>query len=160
VAFQSLKQAGKIRDYGVSNIDLDDMKEALHLPGGEGIVTNQVLYNLAHRGIQWDLLPWSRVHGMPIMAYSPFHHPEANQRGLLDHPALKPIASRHDATAAQVALAWLLQQEGVVAIPKASNEAHVQENSKAFEIALTTTDLKELDQAFPPPEDKVPLEML
>jgi len=158
MAFQSLKRAGRILDYGVSNFDVDDMKEADALPGGEDIATDQVLYNPEHRGIEWDLLPLCRVRGIPIMAYSPIEHPSKGQRGMLDHPVLLAIAACHGATPAQVALAWLLQRD-VVAIPKASNPEHVRENRAALDLALTKEDLKELDRAFPPPHRKVPLEM-
>jgi diketogulonate reductase-like aldo/keto reductase len=157
-AFQSLKRAGKVLDFGVSNFDVDDMKEASELPGGDGLATDQVLYNLAHRGIEWDLLPWSRERGIPIMAYSPIEHGSGEQRGMLDHPRVKVIAVRHRATPAQVALAWLLQQR-VVAIPKASKPEHVRENRAALDLELTEDDLLELDLAFPPPRRKVPLEM-
>ncbi|MBV6623003.1 MAG: aldo/keto reductase [Rivularia sp. (in: Bacteria)] len=151
-AFESLKQAGKIRDYGVSNFDADDMQRAINLPHGKQIVTNQVLYNLARRGIEWDLLPWSRQHNIPIMAYSPIE-----QKGILKNPQLKSVASRHNATPAQIALAWLLQQQGIIAIPKASNPEHVKENSAALDIQLTLEDLTELDKAFPPPNRKMSL---
>jgi diketogulonate reductase-like aldo/keto reductase len=150
--FQALKQAGKIRDYGVSNFDQDDMEEASGLPGGEEIATNQVLYNLRRRGIEWDLLPWCRDRGIPTMAYSPIE-----QGAMLDHPRLKRVASRHRATPAQVALAWLLRQEGIVAIPKASKAEHVQENRTALDLTLGDQDLEELDRAFPPPRKKIAL---
>ncbi len=153
-AFESLKQTGKIRDYGVSNFDADDMKKAINLPNGKQIATNQVLYNLACRGIEWDLLPWCRQHNIPIMAYSPIE-----QKAILNNSQLKSIASRHNATPAQVGLAWLLQQQGIIAIPKASNPAHVKENSGALNIQLTQEDLTELDKAFPPPNRKMSLAM-
>jgi diketogulonate reductase-like aldo/keto reductase len=158
-AFRSLKGAGKIRDYGVSNFDQGDMEEASALPGGDEIATDQVLYNLKHRGIEWDLLPWCRERGIPVMAYSPIEHSPREQRGLLDHPSVKRVASRHGATPAQVALAWVLRQEGIVAIPKASSAAHVRENCAALDLTLTEEDLTELDQAFPPPHQKIPLEV-
>ena len=156
-AFQSLKRAGRILDYGVSNFNQSDMEEAIALPGGDEIATDQVLYNLKRRGVEWDLLPWCRARGIPIMAYSPIEHAQREQMGMLDHPQLKLIASRHRATPAQVALTWLLQQEGIVAIPKASNPAHVRENRGALDLTLTDEDLRELDRAFPPPRRKVPL---
>lgn len=158
-AFQSLKQAGKIRQYGVSNFDRSDMEEAMALPGGSEIVTDQVLYNLKRRGIEWDLLPWCRAQGLPVMAYSPFEHSPSEHTGMLAQPELKSIASRHNATAVQVALAWLLRQDGVIAIPKASSIAHVRENREAANLALTDEDLSELNRAFPPPRRKVHLEM-
>jgi diketogulonate reductase-like aldo/keto reductase len=157
---QALKRAGKIRDYGVSNFDVDDMEEARSLPGGTGIVTNQVLYNLARRGIEWHLLPWSQQHNVPVMAYSPLESSTpAEQRVLLGNRSLQAVAARHGATPAQIALAWLLRQDQVIAIPKASNPDHVQLNRKALEIALTAEDLAELDQGFPRPRKGKLLEM-
>jgi diketogulonate reductase-like aldo/keto reductase len=158
-AFQSLKRAGKILDYGVSNFDHGDMEEASAVPGGDEIATDQVLYNLMRRGIEWDLLPRCRERGIPIMAYSPIEHSPREQRGMLDHPQLQSVASRHGATPAQVALAWLLQQEGIVVIPKASQAAHVRENRAALDLTLTDEDLTALDRAFPPPRRKTPLAM-
>jgi diketogulonate reductase-like aldo/keto reductase len=158
-AFRSLKQAGKIRDYGVSNFDRNDLEEASHMPGGDEIVTDQVLYNLMRRGIEWDLLPWCRDRGLPIMAYSPIDHAPSKRGGMFGDPHLKSIAARHGATPTQVALAWLLRQEAVIVIPKASHESHVRENRAAFELMFTDEDLTELDQAFPPPRKKMALEM-
>jgi diketogulonate reductase-like aldo/keto reductase len=159
-AFQELKEKGRIRDYGVSNFDVDDMEEASVLRGGDEIATDQVLYNLAHRGIEWDLIPWCRARRIPIMAYSPVGHKSAEQKRMLGHAHIRSIATRHDATPAQVALAWLLHQPDIVAIPKASRPEHVRENRAALEIELTDGDIKELDKAFPPPDRKIPLEML
>jgi diketogulonate reductase-like aldo/keto reductase len=157
-AFQSLKKAGAIRDYGVSNFDVDDMEEALALPGGSEIVTNQVLYNLEHRGIEYDLLPWCRERGIPIMAYSPIGHSGTEKEELLGNRTVKSIAERHGTTPAHVALAWLLQR-AVVAIPKASSLDHVRENRAALEVKLTKQDFIALDETFPPPQAKIPLEM-
>jgi diketogulonate reductase-like aldo/keto reductase len=159
-AFQRLKEEGRIRDYGVSNFDVADMEEAFALPGGDEIATNQVLYNLAHRGIEWDLIPWCRERRIPIMAYSPVGHKSAEQKRMLGHPNIKSIAARHNATLAQAALAWLLRHPDIVAIPKASRPEHLRENRSALEIELTARDIKELDKAFPPPARKIPLEML
>jgi len=158
-AFQSLKRAGRIRDYGLSNFDHSDIEKASTVPGGDEIATNQVLYNLMRRGIEWDLLPWCRARGIPIMAYSPIAHSPNEQRDMLDHPQLKMVASRHSATPAQVALAWLLRQDGIIAIPKASKTAHVRENCAALDLTLTDEDLTALDRAFPPPRRKMPLAM-
>lgn len=157
-AFLRLKDSGKIRDFGVSNFDLEDMVEAFALPGGNEIVTNQVLYNLVHRGIEFDLLPWCRDHNVTVMAYSPIEHSPIDQRGMLDHPVLNSIAARHGCTPAQVALAWLMQRE-LVAIPKASNPQHVRENFGALSITLAEKDFVQLDNAFPQPVGKVQLEM-
>jgi diketogulonate reductase-like aldo/keto reductase len=157
-AFQELCAAGKIRDYGVSNLDLDDLKEARDLPGGEGVVTNQVLYNLRHRGIEWDLLPWCEERGIVTMAYCPIDQPNGGHAPLLAHGVVRQIAKRHEVTPAQIALAWLRQRD-VVAIPKASQLEHVRENRAALGITLTAEDVQELDRAFPPPGRKLPLAM-
>ena len=152
---EALVQAGKIRHWGVSNLDTDDMEELAALPGGEACATNQVLYNLTRRGIEWDLLPWCRERAMPIMAYSPIE-----QGRLLRKNALKEVAARHGATPAQVALAWVMRDPVVIAIPKAGDESHVRENRMALDIRLTAQDLADLDRAFPPPTRKQPLELL
>ncbi|RSZ57259.1 aldo/keto reductase [Massilia atriviolacea] len=158
-AFQALRKEGKILDFGVSNFDMGDMLEAEALPGGRGIALNQVLFNLVKRGIEWDLLPWSRKQGMPVMAYSPLESAGRERDRLLANPALVAVAQRHGCTPAQVALAWLLRQEGVVAIPKAADPAHVRDNRAAAEVALTAFDLEDLDRAFPPPAKRQPLAM-
>lgn len=159
-AFATLKRAGKILDYGVSNFDTDDMEEAAALPGGSEIATNQVLYNLTHRGIEWELLPWCERRGIPIMAYSPFVSAPPALTRLLGHQALGSVASRHNVMPAQIALAWLLHQPGVVAIPKAVQPAHIRANRAAYDLKLTEQDVAELDRAFPPPHKKTPLAML
>jgi diketogulonate reductase-like aldo/keto reductase len=154
-AFAALMRADKIRSWGVSNFDVSDMKELLSLDAGAGVATNQVLYNLTRRGIEFDLLPWCRARHIPIMAYSPIE-----QGRLLDHAALQSVAARHGVTAAQVALAWVLRQDNVMAIPKASTPAHVRENRAALDLRLTAQDIAALDRAFPPPTHKKSLEML
>jgi diketogulonate reductase-like aldo/keto reductase len=158
-AFGRLRDAGKILDYGVSNFDTDDMQEAAALPGGDAIATNQVLYNLAQRGIEWDLLPWCRARGMPVMAYSPLESSPSEQRGLLGNAGLRAVAGRHGVTPAQVALAWLLHQDGVVTIPKAVKPEHVRVNRAALDIALQPEDLADLNAAFTPPKRRQPLAM-
>jgi len=168
-AFEKLRSAGKIRRWGVSNFDLDDMKELLAIENGSACATNQVLYNLENREIEFDLLPLlqtsnrSRQSGsdhqtspIPIMAYSPVGH----GRGLLDNATLQKIAKGHDATPAQIALAWVLRQPGVIAIPKGSNEAHVRENARSIDIELTDHDFANLGREFPRPTSKEPLLML
>ena len=154
-AFVTLTIAGKIRSWGVSNFGVDDMAELGRIAGAASIQTNQVLYNLTRRGIEWDLLRQARARRLPIMAYSPIE-----QGRLLDHPVLARIADRHDATPAQIALAWVLQQDNVLAVAKAGTVAHVQENHGALAIRLTAFELTELDAAFPPPVERTPLEML
>jgi diketogulonate reductase-like aldo/keto reductase len=154
-ALYTLKQAGKIREYGVSNFDLDDMEEAVTLKHGDEIATNQVLYNLMRRGVEWDLLPWCRQKKIPIMAYSPIE-----QGRLLNHRALETLAEQHGVTSAQIAIAWLLHQPQVIVIPKSSTIAHIEQNYAALNLQLSAEDLATLDAAFPPPQKRVSLQML
>jgi diketogulonate reductase-like aldo/keto reductase len=154
-AFAHLVETSQIRQWGVSNFDMNDMKELLSTPGGSAVSCNQVLYNLSRRGIEFDLLPWCRNHGIPIMAYSPIE-----QSRLLSHKVVRRVAGRHNATPAQLCLAWVLRQEGVIAIPKAGTPEHVREDYDALELRLTTEDLHELDEAFPPPREPQPLETI
>ena len=154
MGLQHLKQVGKIIDYGVSNFDTADMQEAETLPGGKAIVTNQVLYNLMRRGIEWDLLPWCKKRNIPIMAYSP-----VEQRAFTNDSKLDKIADRHNATSTQIALSWLLHQDNVISIPKAVNPNHVRENRAALDIELTKEDLQSLDSLFQPPSRKMSLAM-
>ena len=155
-AFLELQRAGKIRHWGVSNFDMSDMAELVELTGGNAVATNQVLYNLARRGIEFDLVPWQRRHGIPIMAYSPI-----DQGGrLLRQTTVKEVAERHGATPAQVALAWLLRQPGMIVIPKSSSLQHTRENRAALDVKLAKDDLEALDRALPPPKAARPLEML
>jgi len=153
--FDDLTKAGKVRHWGVSNFDVDDMEELIALPGGTNLQTNQVLYNLTRRGIEFDFMPWCRKRRIPTMAYSPIE-----QGRLLKNARLKSIAARHGATPAQIALAWVLRQNGVIAIPKAGTPDHVRENAAAVDITLTPQDLTDLDSAFPAPRKKVTLELL
>jgi len=153
--FTALRRAGKIRYWGVSNFDLDEMETLWAAPDGDGSAANQLLYNLARRGIEWDLMPALAERGIAVMAYSPLE-----QGRLLGNRALKQVAAARGAMPAQVALAWLLQKPGVIVIPKAANLAHVAENHAAAEIVLTELELAALDRAFPPPHRKMPLAML
>ncbi|MDL2209414.1 aldo/keto reductase [Desulfovibrio sp. OttesenSCG-928-O18] len=152
---RDLQAAGKIRHWGVSNMDTDEMAEFFVTPGGETCAVNQILYNLTRRGVEFDLLPWCAKRKVPVMAYSPIE-----QGRLLKSASLARVAERHDATPAQVALAWVLRRPGILAIPKAGTEAHVRENHACLDLALTPEDLAELDVAFPAPSRKTPLEML
>ena len=153
-AFERLREAGKVRAWGVSNFDVDDLEElGSSLPG---CATDQILYNPEYRGPEFDLLPWSQAHRLPIMAYSP-----VGQGGsLLRHRAIAEVARRHDATPAQVCLAWVLRQEGVIAIPKASDTAHVRANAAALDLRLDAADLRAIDAAFPAPTAKSLLALL
>ena len=154
-AFEALKTEGKIRHWGVSNFDTDEMEDLAGLPNGGNVQTNQVLYNLSRRGPEFDLAPWCVKRGIPLMAYSP-----VEQGALARNARLEAVAARHNATAAQVALAWAMAQEGVIAIPKASRQEHVRQNAAALDIKLTPEDLADLDRAFPPPTRKRDLEMI
>ncbi len=154
-AFEALRAAGKIGAWGVSNLDMSDMQELAGVPHGGNLQTNQVLYNLTRRGIEFDLQPWCRERRIPLMAYSPIE-----QGRLLGHPALATISAAHGVSPAQVALAWLLRQDDVVVIPKSSRAAHIDDNLAALDLILTPDDLAALDRAFPPPRRATPLDML
>ena len=156
-AFQSLKESGKIREYGVSNFDVADMEESF-TAGGDEIANNQVLYNLAHRGIEWDLIRWCRARRIPITAYSPMGHNADEHKQIVGNRAVKSVALRHGVTPVQVVLAWLMRDPDTVVIPKAVRPEHIRENRAAHDLKLTERDFKELDQAFPPPARKIPLE--
>jgi diketogulonate reductase-like aldo/keto reductase len=153
-AFETLKKAGKIRSWGVSNFAVDDMRELAGLANGKACVSNQVLYHLASRGIEWELLPYCRSADVMVMAYSPL-----GQGPLLRKPALRALAVKHGVEAAAIALAFLLRQPNVVTIPKAANPAHVRANLKAIDVKLDAEDLTALDAAFPPPKGHSPLQM-
>jgi diketogulonate reductase-like aldo/keto reductase len=152
-AFLALQRAGKIRHFGVSNFDVDDMKEWVRLDGGAGVAANEVMYNLNRRGIEYDLKRWCRRRGIPIIAYSPL-----DEGRLVRSRELTRIAQGLGVSAAQVALAWLLRQPGVIAIPKAVQAAHVRENRAALDLRLSRATLAALDCAFPPPRRKRALE--
>jgi diketogulonate reductase-like aldo/keto reductase len=151
-AFESLVGEGKIRYWGVSNFDVGDMQELVDLRDGANVTADQVLYNLERRGIEYDLLPWCQRSGVPVMAYSPIE-----QGRVLRHVTLRTIAARLGATPAQVALAWVLRQDGVCAIPESGKPEHVRENRGALDVRLTAQDLADLDETFPPPDRKQPL---
>jgi len=154
-AFMTLQKAGKIRHYGVSNLDLEDIQELWSVPGGKSVATDQLLYNLTRRGIEWDLLPWLRKQRIPVMAYSPIE-----QGRLVRSPKLADSAKRQGMTAAQAALAWLLAKDDIIAIPKTAHRERLKENAGALELTLSSEQLAELDKLFPPPQGPRPLEML
>jgi diketogulonate reductase-like aldo/keto reductase len=154
-AFLDLQQAGKIRGYGVSNFDPKDMAEWTALKGGDATQTNQVLYNVTTRGIDFDLIPWQEARGIPVMAYSPLAQGQFPKSG-----ALGAVARRHDATMGQVLLAWCLRRPGVFAVPKTSRLEAVRENAAAGDLVLTPADLAEIDRDFPAPTRARPLEMI
>jgi diketogulonate reductase-like aldo/keto reductase len=156
---EKLIRQGKIRRWGVSNLDTEDM-EALIKAGGENCQTDQVLYHLGSRGVEYDLLPWLRKHGMPLMAYSPLGHSAAIRRRIIDSPAVRQAAEAHRVSVYQVMLAFVLRQDNVFAVVKASSEEHVKDNLASTELQLTTEEYAAIDAAFPAPKRKTTLDML
>lgn len=154
-AFTRLVDDGKVCHWGVSNFDVADMVELADLPAGGAVASDQVVYSLARRRIEADLLPWCQDRGIPVMAYSP-----VDQGRLLRHPVVQTVAGRHGATSAQVSISWVLRHDGVITIPKAGTTEHVRENHAALELQLSEQDLADLDRAFPPPARQEPLEIL
>ena len=154
-AFEQLKTDGKIKHWGVSNFDTSDMQELYGIPEGKNCQINQVLYNLSRRGIEWDLLPWCRSKGLPIMAYSPIE-----QGRLLENKKLKALASEIGVSAAQLSIAWSIRKNDIITIPKASNLEHVSQNIEAWTIKLESAILDELDKLFEPPVRKKGLDIL
>jgi len=153
--FEKLQAQGKIRRWGVSNLDMREMRALSATPGGLQVATNQVLYNLGRRGIEWDLLPWCLERSVPVMAYSPIE-----QGQILDNPDLCELAESLDLTPARLALAWLLHQDGIIAIPKTSTRGHLEDNALAADTVLSDETLAALDALFPPPDRATPLDML
>ncbi len=156
-AFEALKAAGKIRYWGVSNLDAADMTQLADVPNGQHCAANQVLYHPNSRGIEFDLLPWCIRQAIPIMAYSPLGHHVGQ---LLGSRALQAVAARHGVTPARIGIAWGLRSGNVISIPKAADPAHVRENAAAASIELTQADLAEIDAAHRPPTRKQPLDLL
>ena len=159
-AMETLIAQGKIRHWGVSNLDVDDMQALWQVPGGKRCATNQVLYHLASRGIEYDLLPWCQQHQLPVMAYSPLAQAGRLRSGLLNHPVVNEIEHAHSASAAQILLAWVISHQGVMAIPKAASAEHVQQNAAALNITLSAQELSALDKAYPAPKGKTALDMV
>jgi diketogulonate reductase-like aldo/keto reductase len=152
-AFDKLLRAGKICYWGASNFDLADMQELVGSPIGAGVAANEVMYSVKRRGIEYALMPWCRRRHITIIAYSPL-----DQGQLVRSRTLKDIAVRHHATPAQIALAWLVRQKGVIAIPRTKSQAHMRENRAALDLRLDKQDLAALDHVFPPSTKKRPLE--
>lgn len=153
--FRDLQRAGRIRHWGVSNLDAADMADLWQVPGGTGAAADQLLYHLGDRGIEWDVLPWLRAHRVPAMAYCPL-----GQGRLLRDRRLRDFGRRYGMTPAQAALAWLLANDDVIAIPKSGNAERVAENRAALDIELTAAQLAELDGLFPPPDGARPLSIV
>lgn len=159
-AMETLQQQGKILRWGVSNFDVDDLQELLEEPGGTGCATNQVLYHLASRGIEFDLLPACQQHQMPVMAYCPLAQAGRLRQALFSDTTLVEIAQQKGISVAQLLLAWVIRKEGVMAIPKASSQAHVKENAAALHIRLSDDELARINKAFPPPRHKMALDIV
>ncbi len=157
---QRLIEDGKIRRWGVSNLDVDDMNELMRIEGAEQCAVNQVLYHLGSRGIEYDLLPWQQEHRMPVMAYSPLAQAGSLRRELIQHPVVQQIADEHDAEPFQIMLSWCIRSGSVMAIPKASTVEHASSNAESANIKLSEQQLRQLDEAFPAPQHKVPLDMI
>lgn len=157
---ETLIAQGKIRRWGVSNLDYSDMQELMRVRGGDACAANQVLYHLGSRGIEYDLLPWCQQQAMPVMAYCPLAQAGRLRDGLLENSTVREIAAAHGVSAAQILLAWVISHQGVIAIPKASSVAHVQENAAALNITLSHNELARLDNAFPAPGRKTPLDVV
>ncbi|WP_026702268.1 aldo/keto reductase [Salibacterium aidingense] len=157
---EQLQKDGKILRWGVSNLDTSDMQELWETEGGQRCMTNQVLYHLGSRGIEFDLLPWQRDHAIPTMAYSPLAQGGSLRRSMMEHPELQAIAETHKASVQQILLSWVLRTGDILAIPKAVQEEHVYDNAAAAAVHLTEDDVIRLDQAFKPPEKKQPLDII
>ncbi|MPM82762.1 2,5-diketo-D-gluconic acid reductase B [bioreactor metagenome] len=156
---EELVARGKIRHWGVSNFDLDDMRELWSIPKGDACVTNQVLYHLGSRGVEFDLLPWMQQRDVPLMAYCPLAQAGALRRGLLGSAAVRVAAERHNAAPEQILLAFLLTKPGVLPIPRTGQAEHARVNAEAVGLRLSAEDLEELDRAFPAPTSRVPLDI-
>ncbi len=154
---QALQKEGLIRSWGVSNFDIDDMEELWQLPEGQNCVVNEDLYNLETRGIEYSLLPWQREHHVPLIAYSPLGRGPKMGSTMMKNDAILQVAEKHEASAYQILLAWVMQQPDVLAIPKSSSSKHLLSNLKALDIELTPEDLQILEQAYPKPVQKEPL---
>jgi diketogulonate reductase-like aldo/keto reductase len=156
---EELIRQGKIKRWGVSNFDLDDMEELMNVPGGKNCAVNQDLYHIASRGVEYSLLPWMKEHGIPLMAYCPIAQGGSLKRNLYRNPVLKKIAEAHGASVPQILLSFVIRSGNVIAIPRTGSDVHARENAAAEKIELTVEDLKAIDREFPAPEEKEPLDI-
>ncbi|WP_449632437.1 aldo/keto reductase [Rahnella aceris] len=159
-AMEKLQQSGKIRRWGVSNLDTDDMQALWKIPGGNACMTNQVLYHAAARGIEFDLLPWCEEHSVPVMAYCPLAQAGKLRHDVLTAPVMQEIANARGVSSAQIALAWVTRTGNVIAIPKAVQPQHVKDNAVALTLSLTADEIARIDTVFPAPNHKTPLDMV
>jgi len=157
---EKLQQSGKIRRWGVSNLDTDDMQELWKIPGGQECMTDQVLYHAASRGIEFDLLPWCEEHAVPVMAYCPLAQAGKLRHDVLDNPVMQKIAAVRGVSSSQIALAWVTRTRNVIAIPKAVQPQHVKENAAALALFLTDEEIAMINAAFPAPRGKTSLDMV
>lgn len=158
--FEALKREGMIRDWGVSNFDKDGMETLWEVENGANCVTNQVLYNVGSRGIEFDLLPWMNAHDVTLMAYSPLAHSEYYQASLTKNSTLRRLAAKHDASVYQILLAFVMRLPGAVAIPRTGRPAHVADNIASLKIRLDAEELTQIEEAFPAPTRQMPLDVL
>lgn len=159
-AMEQLKQSGKILRWGVSNLDTEDMQELWNIPAGQHCAVNQVLYHAASRGIEYELLPWLREHRIPVMAYCPLAQGGRLRKELLEHSVIREIAKDRGVSASQIALSWVIRDGDILAIPKAVQLEHVAENAAAMDVVLTQDEIVRLNEAFPAPKGKVPLDIV
>lgn len=157
---EKLKKEGKIARWGVSNFDTEDMKELWNTSGGKNCAVNQVLYHLGSRGIDYDLISWQKEHGIPVMAYSPLAQGGSLRKQMLTDSAVLELAEKYGVKPLQIALAWTIRSGNVISIPKAGREEHVIENAQAAAIEMTEEDLRKLDESFPKPLKKEPLDII
>ncbi|WP_413375804.1 aldo/keto reductase [Paenibacillus taichungensis] len=159
-ALEQLKQSGKILRWGVSNLDTEDMQELWNIPAGKHCAVNQVLYHAASRGIEYELLPWLRERRIPVMAYCPLAQGGRLRRELLEHSVIREIAKDRGVSPSQLALSWVIRDGDILAIPKAVQLNHVAENAAAMDVILTQNEMVRLNEAFPAPKGKVPLDIV
>ena len=157
---EALKQAGKIRHWGVSNFDLSDMQRLVNVPNGADVFANEDLYNIGSRGLDYEVLPWQRKHGIPLIAYAPVDQADTRGNGIVKNRLLEKVAREHHANAFQIALAWVIRDGHTLAIPQTDSQQHMQENIDAAKIKLTQSDLRQLDRAFPKPTRRQPLDII
>lgn len=157
---EELVKRGKIRRWGVSNFDTDDMEELFRVKNGERCAVNQVLYHLGSRGVEYDLLPWLKNHGVPLMAYCPLAQAGVLRRSLLTDRTVLQLAERHQVSPVQILLAFVVSRENVFAIPKSSTVEHTVQNAAAGDIILSEEEIEKLNKAFPAPSSKTFLDIV
>ncbi len=160
MCMEELAAEGKIRAWGVSNFDTDEMEEVTSVPGGSHCAVNQVLYHLGSRGIEYDLLPWQERHNIPVMAYCPLAQAGSLRNGLVSNKKLLAVADKHEISVMQLLLVFVLQRDSVIAIPRSRKKEHVLENAKVWDVVLDKEDMEIINKEFPAPKRKVPLDIV